>query len=121
DGDASLRQGLGTALRPPTATDAQRLAEHPLLEPRAAVDDEHVARHVPRVVADEKRARVRDLLGRAETTERYATQQVFPDLLRRPEPLARLRRVDRTGRDRVDTNAVRRPFDGKRAREVDDT
>src|SRR5207244_2897093 len=41
-------------------------------------------------------------------------------LLRRPEPLARLRRVDRARRDRVDADPVLRPLNREGAREVDD-
>jgi hypothetical protein len=43
---------------------------------------------------------------------------VLADLLGRPEPLARLVRVDRARRDRIHANAVLRPLDRERARQV---
>src|ERR671926_1748163 len=72
---------------------------HSLLQPRAAVEREHRAGDEARVVGDEEGAGVRDLLLAAEAAERDLGEHRCPHLLRRPEPLARLRRGDRGGRE----------------------
>src|SRR5437016_58890 len=95
-------------------------SEHALLEPGAAVQREHLAGDVAGVFGDEEGARVRDLVLAAEAAKRHLREHGGANLLRRPEPLARLRRVDRAGRDRVHADPVRRPLHGERAREVDD-
>src|SRR5262249_39348647 len=106
---APLRQTVGSG----------RLeAEHSLLEPAAPVHREHVAGDVGRVIGHEIRACARDLLLAAEAAERNLPQQRLAHGLVRPETLACLLRIDRPRRDRVDTDAVRSPFDGERPRQT---
>src|SRR5919197_2372035 len=93
---------------------------HPFLQPRAAVEREHLAGDEAGVVGDEEGAGVRDLVLAPEAAERDLREHRGAHLLRRPEPLPRLRRVDRAGRERVHANPVRRPFDRQRPCEVDD-
>src|SRR5437588_1327225 len=95
-------------------------SEHAFLQPGPAVEREHLAGDVARVVGDEEGTGVRNLVLAAEAAQRHLGEHRGTDLLRRPEPLARLRRVDGTRSDRVHADPVRRPLDGERAREVDD-
>src|SRR6476469_4300948 len=95
--------------------------EHPLLEPRSAVEREDVAGHVAGEVGYEVRARMCDLVFAAESSERNAPQQLLAELFGRPESGARLLGVDRARCDGVHTDPVLRPLDRERSREVDDT
>src|SRR5262249_2263936 len=115
---APLREAVDS--RYSSAAGGRLEAEHPLLEPPPAVDREHVAGDVGRVVGNEVRTRPRDLLLATEAAERNLLEQRLAHGLVRPQTLARLLRVDRPGCDRVDANAVRGPFDGERARQADD-
>src|SRR5207249_9849922 len=71
-GAPPVRRAYRAAVRAP-ATARFGLAEHPMLEPRAAVDGENITSDVGGEVGDEVGAGVRDLLFSAEPAERDPT------------------------------------------------
>src|SRR5919108_1307653 len=88
-----------------------------LLHVHAAVDVDHLARHVRRVRAREERHRPRHVLGLTEPPERDLPEQILLDLVgQRPRHV----RLDEARRDRVDEDPSPGVLARARLREADE-